>query len=289
MVSDSEVQVNHHLARRPIFGGNCLSYQYRKIYMKSNIKFFKRIKFYFERKSMFILLYLLTIVFSILAVKSSNEPVFDFLHNYKIENYLYQFPNSNNFIWDISIGFLISVIFYIIVVYIPDRRKRKDIEPFINDKCESIIFSSYGLISEVIRKSNLPYQYKTLTPEQFNEICKAVNPKEHIYNFHNGFSNITQNHLGYKIFNSWTRIINEIDDLIRLLPYIDSGLLKRIYKLYNNFLKYSAKNIAEIEKIKNENLEAWSPTLYSFYLETKELRDYYRLYSKNEFKNDPLK
>lgn len=247
-----------------------------------------RFKFFLERKSTSILLWVLTLISAMLAIKSSNEPVINLFKQTRIEKYLLQFPNANNFIWDISIGFILSVIFYIIVVYFPERQKQKDISPFINNKCESIIFSAYSLIQELIRLSNLPYNYKSLTQEQLNEICKVVNPKEHIFKFATTIADITQNHLGYKIYNNWARIVNEIDETTRF-PYIDSGLLKRLYKLFNNFLRYTAKDLAVVEKLNNNSLVSWSPTFYEFYLETKALRDYYVLYSKSDFKNDPWK
>lgn len=247
-----------------------------------------RLKFFLERKSTSMLLWILTLVFIILAIKSSNEPVIDLFKQTTIEKYLLQFPNANNFIWDISIGFILSVIFYIIVVYIPEKQKQKDISPFINKKCESIIFSSYSLIQEIIKLSNLPYNYKSLTQEQLNEICEIINPKEHTFKFANNITDIFQHHLGYKISNNWARIINEIDETTRL-PYIDSGLLKRLYKLYNNFLRYTAKDLEIVDKLNNTSLKPWSSFFYTFYIETKDLRDYYILYSSSDFKNDPWK
>lgn len=247
-----------------------------------------RFKFFLERKSTYILLWLLTLISTILAIKSSGEPIIDLLKETIIEKYLLQFSNANNFIWDISIGFMLSVMFYVIVVYLPDRQKQKDIAPFIDSKCESIIFSSYALIQAIIKSSGLPYNYKTLSEEQLLEICKKVNPKEHTFKFANTLVDITQNHLGYKIFNDWARIVNDIDETARL-PYIDSGLLKRLYKIFNNFLRYTAKDIAIIDKLNNNSLESWAPTFYAFYLETKDLRDYYILYSGKDFKNDPWK
>jgi len=247
-----------------------------------------RLKFFLQRKSTSILLLTLTFIFIILAIKSSNEPIIAIFKNTPIEKYLLQFPNANNFIWDISIGFILSVIFYVIVVYFPERQKKKDISPFINNKCESIIFSSYSLIQEIIRLSNLPYNYKNLTKEQLDEVCEAVNPKEHSFKFANNIADIFESHFGYKIYNNWARIVNEIDETTRY-PYIDSGLLKRLYKLFNNFLRYTAKDLSVIDKLNNNSLKSWSSTFYDFYLETKELRDYYILYSGNEFKNDPWK
>jgi hypothetical protein len=255
--------------------------------MKLNVQNSKRIEFFFERKSKTIILWILTIVSASLAIKSSSEPVIDILINSTIKDYLFQFSNANNFIWDITIGFLISVIFYLLVVYLPENQKKKDIEPFINNKCEEIIFHSYGLIQEIISKSKTEYQYKTLTQQQLIEICKNVNPKVHFYQFQNGPSYAFLNHLGYMISISWKRIIVEIDEIMRLLPYVDSGLLRRIYKLSNNFLKYTSKNLAAFEALNNDNLEPWSSVLYDFYMETKELRDYYILYTKRSFINDP--
>jgi hypothetical protein len=247
-----------------------------------------RFRFFLERKSTSIILWALTIIFIFLAIKSSNEPVINLFKGTAMEKYLLQFPNANNFVWDISIGFILSVMFYIIVVYFPEKQKKKDISPFINNKCELIIFSSHALIQEIIRLSKLPYNYKNLTKEQLNEACRAVNPKEHFFNFASNIAEISQGHFGYKIFNSWARIVNEIDETTRL-PYIDSGLLKRLYKLFNNFLRYTAKDLAIIDKLDNNSLESWSPTFYDFYLETKDLRDYYILYSGNRFQNDPWK
>ena len=114
-----------------------------------------RFNFFLERKSTHIVLWVFTLISIILAIKSSNEPVIDLLKLTIIEKYLLQFSNANNFIWNVSIGFILSVIFYLIVVYFPDRQKKKDITPFIDSKCESIIFSSYGLIQEIIKQSNL--------------------------------------------------------------------------------------------------------------------------------------
>jgi hypothetical protein len=247
-----------------------------------------RFKFFLERKLTSILLRLLTIIFIILTIKSSNEPVIAILKDTALEKYLLQFPNANNFVWDISIGFILSVIFYIIVVYFPENQKKKDISPFINSNCESIIFSSYSLIQEIIILSNLPYSYKNLTKEQLDEACKTVNPKKHFFKFASNVTEIYDGHFGYKIYNSWSRIVNEIDNTTRY-PYIDSGLLKRLFKLYNNFLRYTSKDLAIFDKLNNDSLESWSSTFYEFYLETKDLRDYYILYSGNKFKNDPWK
>jgi hypothetical protein len=65
-------------------------------------------------------------------------------------------------------GFLISVIFYI-VWFISQKIEKKDIEPFIKNKCRS---DCLGL-TEIINKSNLSYSFQNFVEEQFAEICKS--------------------------------------------------------------------------------------------------------------------
>jgi len=257
----------------------------RKVYLTR----LDKLKFFAERRVVTILLWIFTLLAIFLIIKTSNDPIIGFLKGSFIEDLFQQFSSANSFISEISVGYLVSVIFYVIVVYLPEKQRKKDVELFINSKCESLIFSSYALIAEIIKKSNLQYDYKDITENEFLEVCKAVNPKEHQYNFANNITSQFQNHLGYKIYNDWTRIIKEIDEILRLLPFINTGLLKKIYAIYNNFLNYLVKDLAVVEKLNNDSLESWSSTLYSLYLSTKDLRNYYRLYSKTEFTNDPWK
>lgn len=255
--------------------------------MMNQIK--NKMKFYMSRKSKGIILWILTLISAMLLIKTSDDPIVPILKDTVLERSLDQFPIANDFIWDISIGFFVSLIFYLIVVYFPDKQKQKDVELIINGKCESVIFSSYALIFEIVKQSKLGFDYKTLTENQMFEVCKAVNPTNHLYSFAITLDSRFEHHLGYKISNDWSRIISKIDDIFRFLPYIDTGLLKRLHAISDHFLRYTAKDLANFEKLGNSNLEAWSKSFFEFYIFTKDLRDYYRLYSKSEFNNDPWK
>lgn len=121
------------------------------------------------------------------------------------------------------------------------------------------------------------------------EICKTVNPTDHLYSFASTLDSRFEHHLGYKISNDWSWIISKIDEIFRFLPFIDPGLLKRLHAISDHFLRYIAKDLAIFEKLGNTNLESWSKSSYEFYIFTKELRDYYRLYSKKDFINGTWK
>ncbi|MFD1079719.1 hypothetical protein, partial [Longispora fulva] len=69
----------------------------------------KKINFFIERKISAFLLWSLTIIFLFIAVKTSNEEIIDILKDTSIEDLLQQFSRGNEFLKNISLGFLISL------------------------------------------------------------------------------------------------------------------------------------------------------------------------------------
>lgn len=248
-----------------------------------------KVNYFFERSYKSFIFWILIFLSTFLIIKTSEEPILPFFAGSFIEVLFQKFDFSNKIINDISIGYIVSAIFYFVVVYLPEKQKRKDIDPFIRNKCESIIFGSYALFQEIIKSSKLDYEYQTLTEEEFLEMCKVVNPKENKHLFHDGFNNNFEQHLGYSLYNHWSRISAEIDETLRFLLYIDSGIIKRLNNINGHYIKYTIKGLSAVEKIGNTSLEAWSMTFYEFYILSKEFRDYYILYSKSKFNNDPWK
>jgi hypothetical protein len=81
-----------------------------------------------------IILWTLTIFCIFLALKSSNEPVLEIFKTTPIETSFRQFSTGNSIIFNLSIGFLVSIIFYLLIVWIPDRRRRKIIKHNIGEQ-----------------------------------------------------------------------------------------------------------------------------------------------------------
>lgn len=245
-----------------------------------------KIKFYIDRKSGRFVLTLLTL-FSVFTIfKTSSEPILGFLIGSCVEKYLYRFSTGNDIVFNLANSFIVSVIFYLIVVYIPEKQKKKDMDPIIEKMCEELISTSSNLIKELIKESGLNYQYKTLTKEELTEVCKKINPMIGEYKFYSAEIGIIKGNLGYSIFINWSRVNRKIDDILLFLPYVDSGLLKEIYTLQNHFLKDASRDLVNSNI---PNFKSWVPSFYEFYTFIKNLRDYYKIYSKNTFKNDPWK
>lgn len=234
----------------------------------------KKLDYTLERRKTIIILWLLSIIAIFLTIITSNDSILDSLYENPIAKAFYQFPIGNNIINALSLGFLVSVIFYMIVVFLPARQKEKDIAPIIFEKCEFLIIHSSDLIKELIKNSGLDYDFRKLTKSQFLEICTNTKPKELNYKFAVNLTERVDSHLGYKLYKDWSELAVEIEVVLKLLPYIESGLLKRIYKLYKSKLSNSIQDIARIEKFKTNNLSPWSESFYDFYLATRDLRDY---------------
>lgn len=76
------------------------------------------------RLSAFVL-WALTVSCVFLALKTSDDPVFQIFDNTRLESLFQKLPVGNSIIFNLSIGFLVSIIFYLLVIWLPDRRRKK--------------------------------------------------------------------------------------------------------------------------------------------------------------------
>ena len=248
-----------------------------------------RLRFYIERRYIYIILWILTAVSIFLVIKTSNSPIIPILRSTFIEKLFQQFYYDNSLLYDIAIGYLVSVIFYVIVVYLPEKQKQNDLRHLIDSRCETIIGTSHEIINSIIIRSGLPYNYRELTNEQLHEMCKLVNPKESAGIWKVGINAYKQLHFGFSIFDKWSRIVKEVDEVFRFMPYVETGLVKKLYVINEHYIKYMVRDLSVFDAFSNTDLEAWADTFYDYYMVSKDFRDYYVQYSKSKFENDPWK
>lgn len=96
-----------------------------------------RLRFYIERRYIYIILWILTAVSIFLVLKLQT---INYSNSKKHVWWLFQqFYYDNSLLYDITIGYLVSVIFYVIVVYLPEKTKTKWFKTLIDSRCETII------------------------------------------------------------------------------------------------------------------------------------------------------
>ena len=77
-----------------------------------------------ERK----LIWILFVLSILLLLKSSDERVVSVIENPFVKSTFYQFSNGNSIIFNLSIGYIVSLIFYLIVVAIPEYRTKQELK-----------------------------------------------------------------------------------------------------------------------------------------------------------------
>lgn len=71
------------------------------------------------------ILAIIGIVAAILTVAASGEPVVAWLRSTPIEPVLHRLGWPNTIVFNLSIGYLVSLLFWFLVVHLPDRQRRK--------------------------------------------------------------------------------------------------------------------------------------------------------------------
>lgn len=88
-------------------------------------------------KPLMAILSLLSMASAFLAFKTCNEPVLLAFEGTSMESLFQRFSTGNEIVFNLSVGFIVSVIFYLLVVWFPDRRKKIIIKKNLEDQYQS--------------------------------------------------------------------------------------------------------------------------------------------------------
>lgn len=101
------------------------------------------------RRGLAIALWTLFLVSTILMVKSSTDPLPSSWRGTAAEGLFSQFPTGNQIVFDITVGFIVSLFIYILVVWLPEQSKRNRVRRNLaqqydsfKDECIPIFFSA---------------------------------------------------------------------------------------------------------------------------------------------------
>jgi len=105
----------------------------------------------FKNKSLF----LLAIVAAYFAVAASGERVIPWLRGTPIESALIQLGYTNTIVFNLAIGYLVSLFFWVIVVYLPERKRRAMLR---NNLDRTYKYFREEVIQTLLWASNAPYE-----------------------------------------------------------------------------------------------------------------------------------
>ena len=130
------------------------------------------------------------LTFSFVAVfgmfSGSNEPIVGFLRGTSIEPYVLALHNGNSIVFNLSVGYLVSMFFWLLVVYFPERSRRlilrdnlsRRYQDFREDTTQILLWASIGTHDSQLPKELCDHR-------KFREFFDE-NSKEHWYAALNG-------------------------------------------------------------------------------------------------------
>jgi hypothetical protein len=98
---------------------------------------------------MSIALWALFVANAFLMVKASSDPLLPLFVGTPAESLFTQFPTGNQIIFDITVGFIVGLFIYVLVVWIPERNKRLRVKRSLarqydgfKEECIAVFFSA---------------------------------------------------------------------------------------------------------------------------------------------------
>lgn len=131
-------------------------------------------------------LHLLTLAAIFGMFSGSSEPIVEFLRGTSIEPYVFALHNGNSIVFNLSVGYLVSMFFWLLVVYFPERSRRlilrdnlsRRYQEFREDTIQILLWASIGPHDSQLPKELCDHR-------KFREFFDENN-KEHWYAALNG-------------------------------------------------------------------------------------------------------
>ncbi|QAA82233.1 hypothetical protein EI546_11095 [Aequorivita sp. H23M31] len=181
-------------------------------------------------------------------------------------------------IYNLSLAYISSYIFYQIVVAIPQKRNEKNIH-------ESTSFISYGIIhsgSRIVKPKKSQEAYLDITDSaneisesEFENICKSIGLYD-TFDFKWTKSEISQITYLEHFKKTRKKIIENKSELFAFMPHLETEHIKLINEIVQSPFISMGHHYLENEKIldKKEKLDFMFPMLFDFYTKIRRLNKY---------------
>src|SRR5690606_32280372 len=181
-------------------------------------------------------------------------------------------------IYNLSLAYISSYIFYRIVVVIPENRNRKNIY-------ESTNFITYGIIhtgSRIVKPKKSQEGYLDITDSaneisesEFGDICKSIGLYDS-FDFKWTKSEISQITYLEHFKKTRSQIIENKTELFAFMPHLETEHIKLINDIAQSPFITMGHHYLENEKIldKKEKLDFMFPMLFDFYTKIRKLNKY---------------
>lgn len=134
------------------------------------------INWFTGKKTLEIIIIILFTVSIWAFISSSTE---NLVLNYLFIEYLFVNQlTGNSLYFNLSLGFIVSSIFYFLVSYLPERRRQNNLKPIVKDKLEEVLSKLNSLFTTITEYSSIDIKLESLNEDNFNKVCSNFEIKK---------------------------------------------------------------------------------------------------------------
>ncbi|TXL67449.1 hypothetical protein FHP05_00015 [Cerasibacillus terrae] len=147
---------------------------------------------------------------------------------------------------NLSIGYTVSYIFNILVVYIPEQRRKKKVYLYVSKLTNLIVMHGENLFNDMIKKANRKdLTFSNLKPNDIKDICKNINPNtlSPSINIGNLQGNTVANQVNWdrNLLIHINRTKEHTKEILKYVPIMDSEHIVLVNKvLYSELFKFAS-------------------------------------------------
>lgn len=188
---------------------------------------------------------------------------------------------------NLSLAYIASYIFYYVVVVIKEKKDKSNIYSAVYEWTNQLVGRAYSVYHEIISASgtnNTDFDKKTITKEQFRELCSLANPNDISRNTVLGSpSNLQLASYGNIIYNNAISNVGGLSDKIfNYMLFLDTEHVRLINKILSSTFSIEASML--LYATRNTNFSAYADNMYEFLEFVRELDTYNETQNKSLIK-----
>ena len=123
------------------------------------------------KEELFITLLALISLFGVFL--TSKEPLLPAFQGTLIEPLFYADISGNEVLFNISSGFFVSTIFYVMIVYFPEKRRKMTIQPVVNKLIENVLYKGGEVVDTMDQHAPADLKFKKNNDYSLDALKKA--------------------------------------------------------------------------------------------------------------------
>lgn len=179
---------------------------------------------------------------------------------------------------NLSLAYISSFIFYYVIVVLKEKKDKKNIYFTVFEWTDRLVGRAYSVYHNVIAASgaiNTDYDKKTITKEQFVELCKLGNPNaiSKTTFFRTPTNNQQPATYGELIYNdSVSNVEAYTEKIFNYMPFLETDFVKLINRLHSSHFFLEAPTF--LHKTRNTDFSVYADNMYEFLELVRELDTY---------------